>query len=476
MCWRKNLETIAVVTYNLQVTALKQGYNTAKESAEWVGGVLQGDFKEDQTVAQIITNAVISSIPIVGWVADGRDAVANIIKLTDEKNRKDFFIWLALVATLIGIIPGVGDAIKAVIKIVISKGVDSLKPILRLFERLGLGDRIKLLKDINWGKINQDVLAKFNEIMSTIISEVEKLLDMLPAGLKDTRIKIKELLKNLKAVKNEGQAKVQEAVFWIRDKLNELIRKYEANPEYSTAKPNALNLRRLKRSRLTGATDADEVAQIEAHNLQYANKNAGQANSSFGGFGDEKSYREHLRKEGLDDLADDNFFFRKEKYKDFANIEAQSVMPNKGNDGYLYRVVDQHSTQGAKPAGSYWSLTPPKGTEDQWRAGSAVKRQWNEDGQYVRMKIPDEGLPAMTGTVARQTFEDSKYVIPGGDQQLYIPRAVVEDNLKKQKILIGKDIDGNAIYNPEIFHNTPWNSDGKNSMLGSEGNVWENGQ
>lgn len=465
MCWRKNLEIIAVGVYNYQVAALKQGYNNAKESAEWVGGVLQGDFKEDQTVAQIITNAVISSIPFVGWVADARDAVANIIKLSDENNRKDFFIWLALVATLIGIIPGVGDAIKAVIKIVISKGVDSLKPILRLFERLGLGDRIKLLKNINWGEIAQKTLAKFNEIMDKIIGELERLLNKLPSGFKDTRVKIKELLKNLKAVKDEGQAKVEEAVYWIRDKLNELIRKYEANPEFSTAKPNALNLRRLKRSRLTGATDADEVAQIEAYNLQYAKKKKMNSQKQYSypkEFNSEKAFREHLKKDGLDDLANDDWFFKGD-YKNFDSINAQRILPGKGNDGYLYRVFDQHPTQGAKPQGGYWSLTPPKGTEDQWRAGSAVKRQWNEDGQYVKMKIPDEGLPAITGKAAPQKLGDTGYTISGGDQQLYIPRNVVEDQFQKQ----GKNI---------TTHNSPWNIDGENTVSASNGKVWENGE
>jgi len=178
-------------------------------------------------------------------------------------------------------------------------------------------------------------------------------------------------------------------------------------------------------------------------------------------FTSEKAYRESLREEGIGELADDDWFFKGE-YKNFSDLNAQRIMPNKGNDGYLYRVFDQHPTQGAKPLGSYWSLTPPKGTEDQWRAGSAVKRQWNEDGKYVKMKIPDEGLPSMTGTVAGQTLgRPPSHNIPGGDQQIYIPRDVVDQQLNKP--------------GSTTTHNSPWNKDGTNDIFTDEGRVWENG-
>ena len=47
------------------------------DGAEWLGEVAMGDFNENMSTGQIITNAVITAVPVVDQVADARDLIAN---------------------------------------------------------------------------------------------------------------------------------------------------------------------------------------------------------------------------------------------------------------------------------------------------------------------------------------------------------------------------------------------------------------
>ncbi|MFB2977695.1 DUF4157 domain-containing protein [Microseira sp. BLCC-F43] len=86
------------------------GFNVGKELLE---GAVVGDFKENPTIWNTIGQVAIGFVPYAGQVADIRDIIANVKKL-HETGYKDPDAWINLVLTGIGIIPGVGDAIKAV--------------------------------------------------------------------------------------------------------------------------------------------------------------------------------------------------------------------------------------------------------------------------------------------------------------------------------------------------------------------------
>ena len=92
-------------------------FDVKKEILE---GAVVGDFNENPTIWNTIGQVAIGFVPYAGQVADIRDIVANVKKL-HETGYKDPDAWINLVLTGIGIIPGVGDAIKAVGKG--SKGV-----------------------------------------------------------------------------------------------------------------------------------------------------------------------------------------------------------------------------------------------------------------------------------------------------------------------------------------------------------------
>lgn len=104
---------------------LESGTETYFEiTSEITEGALLGDFKENPTIWNTIGQIAIGFVPYAGQVADIRDLIAVINKLR-KKGWRDGE-WFNLVLTVIGIIPGVGDIIKAAgrgLKGVLGRGV-----------------------------------------------------------------------------------------------------------------------------------------------------------------------------------------------------------------------------------------------------------------------------------------------------------------------------------------------------------------
>ncbi|WP_254617593.1 hypothetical protein [Acinetobacter oleivorans] len=146
--WEKILFYNGQAHYNEAVT----NYNTSKvlvDQGSWLWGMLKGDFNKDPSMSQIIVGGLISLIPIADQVCDVRDVIANLITLSDEKDRtKDNYMALAL--TSVGIIPEVGSAIKTVVKSSRAKDVSKVKlfKVMEYFEEA----LTKLKVKCPWGK------------------------------------------------------------------------------------------------------------------------------------------------------------------------------------------------------------------------------------------------------------------------------------------------------------------------------------
>ncbi|MCP4340881.1 MAG: hypothetical protein GY799_18825, partial [Desulfobulbaceae bacterium] len=80
--------------------------------SEIVEGAVIGDFKENPTIWNTVGQIAIGFVPYAGQVADVRDLVASIRKLSTGGWR-DPLEWVNLVLVGIGFIPGLGDLVKA---------------------------------------------------------------------------------------------------------------------------------------------------------------------------------------------------------------------------------------------------------------------------------------------------------------------------------------------------------------------------
>jgi hypothetical protein len=105
-------------------------------AGSWILGAIGGEFVDDPGFSQIAVDFVLSMIPYVDQVADARDLVAHIWRLGFRDEYTQVLRWIALVFTLVGLIPEVGSAIKS-----------ASKAALR-FVGHNLGEAVKLLRKL----------------------------------------------------------------------------------------------------------------------------------------------------------------------------------------------------------------------------------------------------------------------------------------------------------------------------------------
>jgi hypothetical protein len=94
---------------------VNSGMQSLEATAEWIWVVLQGDFAEDQSTAQIAVGTVISMIPVVDQICDVRDICANCKKIKEDDS--NVWAWVGLIITLIGLFPVLGSLFKGIFKI-----------------------------------------------------------------------------------------------------------------------------------------------------------------------------------------------------------------------------------------------------------------------------------------------------------------------------------------------------------------------
>ena len=78
----------------------------------WLWESIQGDFNQERSTGQVVFDTAISMIPGVDQVCDVRDIIANCKQINDDKSNS--WAWIALVLTLIGLIPTLGSLLKGV--------------------------------------------------------------------------------------------------------------------------------------------------------------------------------------------------------------------------------------------------------------------------------------------------------------------------------------------------------------------------
>ena len=101
---------------------------TSMEVGQWCWGTMQGAFNEKQTISQIITDAVIGMIPILGDVTAVRDLLAVSIGMsTDARKRQQVMEWVLLVVLVFALIPIVGGVIKGVGRLSLRVAGDAAK-------------------------------------------------------------------------------------------------------------------------------------------------------------------------------------------------------------------------------------------------------------------------------------------------------------------------------------------------------------
>ncbi|MGR5096717.1 PAAR-like domain-containing protein [Vibrio maritimus] len=161
-----NAQLLIEVAKKGEIGFWENAWKRMSGTANWVWGVILGDFNEDSSVEQIIANTALTMIPVVDQVADVRDLSANVMTLMSKEERDKSENWLALSLTLIGCIPTFGSAVKGACKVALKGGKATSKDsLLAVMRGLGKGDPEKFLRNLNW----MDYAKQTSEIISSVL-------------------------------------------------------------------------------------------------------------------------------------------------------------------------------------------------------------------------------------------------------------------------------------------------------------------
>lgn len=361
-------------------------------AAEWIWEVLQGDFNEEQSNAQLITGIVISMIPGVDQLCDVRDVVANCRKINEDTSNK--WAWIGLTITLVGLIPVLGSLAKGCFKILVASsrkatvriakntadtdlwkhtaywveyGIGKLNqhldtPAVRAtlrFMRLDnpykwLADKVREVA----GQLNVGVLAR---AFDGIVSALRDLVDLIQRwGSAAMASQAGELLQMVLRIRRAANAKLAEVLQPVTQWLERVARRLEVEADQAyRARVNSINPHHFKRP--------NNEAELEAFRKgkpEWVDKKTSL---------DYKPTKSWEPKPGYPNIGDDSPRPLNSAYKTFhGNLNAITFPPGT----VLYRIVDPGSNDNSicwMTKAEFDKLR----SKAEWRRRFAVKASWN---------------------------------------------------------------------------------------------------
>ena len=220
----------------------------ALDVSEWFWGTAQGAFNEKQTTSQIIVDAVIGMVPLVGDVTAVRDLIAVGTRLAeDPEKREDVAEWVLLVILLFALIPIIGGVIKGVGRLLLKAGKNAadnhilLAEIVGFLNRIGHGNALKWFKSLDLLKYQSELIAKFTAFADKLIEALVTMRERLGWFLsKDMRAAITHWIDSFKALKPFGAKMIPQALKELNAKLK-LVQQAIYKAEWHTVSPGVQN-------------------------------------------------------------------------------------------------------------------------------------------------------------------------------------------------------------------------------------------
>jgi len=428
--------------------APKRWINSAKQDlsacAEWIWGVLQGDFNENASTSQVVTSTVVSMIPFVDQICDVRDVVANCKKINGEP--REVWHWVALVLTLIGLFLTLGSLFKGCGKVVFASlrkaasktGVASHldvavgQAIVQLNKFLARPEVAKTLKALKINNPYKYLAKKFRELAAQItVSKLMKAFDearqaaasMLGLvekwGGAALAQRATDLLKMIDGVRRQADAMLAKALKPAQDMLMRTARRldYEADMAHR-AHLNVRNPHAFVRP-----SSAEELTEFQKAKPAWVQQTTMRKYPGI---------RQPRSKTGWKSTKPDP---KKRHPVDNAHTTFNTMAPITLQPGdVIYRVLDPNSSDNSICWMSKAEFEQLK-SKDDWRKRFAVWASWNNNGEYITYTVPPgQGLNVWEGVTASQKMDGQPYVLEGGARQIVVnPDDLVKNNISKRK-------------------------------------------
>jgi hypothetical protein len=400
----------------------------AWDGAKWIGGALAGDFNKQQTIGQILTDAIVSMFPVLGEITAARDAISHILNMCEDPEKcEDRWEWIGLVLCLIAVVPVLGGVIKGVGKLAlraVEKGEDLGKlaaEIIRFLNRMGVGNAYEWLRKLDFTTYTAAVMGALTEALSRIRRVCEYALRTMSGVLPDRVVRyLSAVPRGLDWISIKANNMVPQALKELNTRLaylrTHLVEGTWAEVSVSSGK---IPTRVMEGRMANAASDVGKIPHPKAAVDQFKPK---------------KNWPD-LREDrytDIDKVTQETVYTKIESFSRNARIVATTLEPG---EIHIFRIIDP-TKPGWTKSGKYWlERLPRKGME--WRELWAVLFSWNRNGGYVELtKIPTiqelrlagvanipkdwDGLHAWRGLVASQFDEKLGRYLSGGETQLFI--------------------------------------------------------
>ncbi|HJF27663.1 MAG TPA: hypothetical protein K8V79_05380 [Acinetobacter lwoffii] len=446
--------------------AIKKGQETLTDIADWLWVVIQGDFAEEQSTAQIVTGTVISMIPFVDQICDIRDLCANAKKIKDDLNNP--WAWIGLILTLIGLFPVLGSLFKGIFKVL-------LAPIRRFMMRPGAklvqltGTNIyklaepsiesgitelnkflarpavkKALKDAKITNIYKATAEKLREIKTKLTKQaLLEVFDKLIGYLRQTvnfidkygsqiiGQKARKMLQDVLDVRQVANQKLGEFLKPVQDFLEKLAARIDKEADHAyKAKTNIKNLTQFRR-----VSDDEELDAFRQRKPNWVHKKIKGEELPFEPASqDPKTANTPLHPSlGDTQLALKSGYSHplQGKYNTFAEDMIEAEVFKEGD--VLVRVV----APGSLDNSICWmrkSEFDKLKSREEWRDKFAVWASWNSNGEYLEYTVPKgQKLYGWEGPAASQ--QRGEFYLKGGGIQIVLdPKNLIPSGLSKRKL------------------------------------------
>ncbi|ENA6482406.1 hypothetical protein ABGC51_005050 [Escherichia coli] len=424
---------------------------TSLETGQWIWGTLQGAFNEKQTIGQIIVDAVIGMIPLVGDVTAVRDLIAVSIGLAKEpKKRESVTEWVFLVILLFALIPVIGGVIKGVGRLAlrvttkVAENVETLGAVIKFLNRIGEGDAVKWLNKLNVVEYQAQLIEKMGDFCNTMITAINKILKarvgrMLPEKWQADLLLVRD---GFAALQRLASRMIPQALKELDAKLRVL---------------QALVYKGEIHTITTGMGRAEVRREAEAYLIEHPLCEAPKQGTRYPSVHAEVIHEDRLRlkysREGYPDLlgykgkspafGDEQVFTNIASFS--GEITAKSASEMGGST--IFRAFGnptELAPNGSWAAGGFWGYQKVPGSAEEWRQLSAVLDEWNGNGFLVVLHLPEDlatrmpGSNAWHGKIAEQFGQKRPdQYLQGGGEQVIIN---LDETLKTELNRIGEQV------------------------------------
>ena len=429
----------------------------------WTWGTVQGAFNEKASITQIIVDAVVGMIPLVGDATAVRDLIAVVIGLADdEEKRNSTWQWVLLVVLLFALIPVVGGVVKGVGRITLKVAqeaahmaaaarmahmVEGAKEIIEFLNRIGVKNAEKWLLALRISDHMGALVEKFTHLMLTLDNVLLKARTKIAGIAPSLAKRIEDLRRGFAKVRAKGTEMIPIAAKELDQKLRE-IQAYIRSGGETTSR---LTMHEVATGQKV-ATRAEERQLIENGVLPVRNSRGGFNQNPDADLAEIAKYYQPAH--GFPDLthAPDPIT---NKYNSVAAFAGKMVNRELKNGEEVFRFFGPSRTTHGVPVdeawsgGAWWGVGAPPKTAKEWREQAAVLDSFNGDGFYISAKVVGKkGPKAVVGTVSEQFGEKipGQHLGGGATQAFFL----LEQDFKKILNKAGQDF-ANGITPGKIF-------------------------